>query len=75
MSSRSKVGDLENHEKSLPSWIFKHLGEGSSYMDDEINKLPSSLRKNPPRVDPPEVSPRDDSPDHGTATHTPLKIY
>ena len=77
MSSRFGVGDLENLEDSLPSWISEHLGKGSSYMADEVNQLPSSPRENPYKVDPHEVSSWDDfldHGDHGTVTHTPLKI-
>ena len=44
MYNRANVGVLEN---SVPSWISDHLGE-RSYMADEVNKLPSSHRKDPP---------------------------
>ncbi|GFS43627.1 hypothetical protein Acr_00g0086100 [Actinidia rufa] len=69
----SKVGILENLKDSLPSWISKHLGEGSSYMIIETNMLPSS-----PREDPPEAFPLgNDSSDHGDdpglITHSPLE--
>ena len=77
MSSRSRVGDLENLEDFLPSWISEHLGKESSYMTDEVNQLPSSPRESPHWVNPPEVSPQDDSPDHrdhGMVTQPPLKI-
>ena len=74
MFNRSRVGDLENLEESLSSWISEHLGEGPSYMADEVNQFPSLLRENSLKVDPPEVSPRDDSlgpGDHGTIIHSP----
>ena len=55
MFSRADVGDLENLEDSLPSWISEHLRE-KSYIIDMVNQLLSS---------PPEESPlRDDSSDH-----------
>ena len=55
MSNSADIGDLENLEDSLPSWIYEHLGE-KSYMIDEVNQLLSS---------PPEESPlRDNSSDH-----------
>ena len=55
MSNSADVGDLENLEDSLPSWISKYFGK-KSYMTNEINQLPSS---------PPKESPlRDDSSDH-----------
>ena len=41
MSRRVNVGNLENLENSLLSWIFEHLEE-KSYMTDEVNQLPSS---------------------------------
>ncbi|GFZ04898.1 hypothetical protein Acr_17g0004700 [Actinidia rufa] len=37
----AKLGDLD----SLPSWIFDHLGEGSSYMTDKGNQSPASPMK------------------------------
>ena len=40
MSGNGDVGNLEN---SLPSWISDHLGQ-KSYMMDEVNQLPFSLR-------------------------------
>ncbi|GFS36288.1 hypothetical protein Acr_00g0045150 [Actinidia rufa] len=57
MYNRSRVGDLENLEDSLPSWIFKHLGGGSSYMTDEKNKLPFSPREDLPEASPPGMIP------------------
>ena len=68
MSSRTDVGDLENLENSLPSWISEHLRE-KSYMTDELNQLTSS---------PFEESPiQDDSSNHREdlqmATSTPLE--
>ena len=51
MSNSADVGDLENLEDSLPSWISEHLGE-KSYMTDEFNQLPSSpLEESPLRND------------------------
>ena len=37
MSHRSEVGHLEDLEDFLPSWVFDHLGEGSSYITYEVN--------------------------------------
>ncbi|GFZ17145.1 hypothetical protein Acr_26g0004150 [Actinidia rufa] len=49
MRSRSEVGDLDNRENSLPSWIIDHLGEGSSsFMTDEVNQSPDLPREDPP---------------------------
>ena len=36
--------DVENANDYLPSWIPDNLGE-KSYMEDEVIKLPSLLRK------------------------------
>ena len=68
MSNRADVGNLENLEDSLPSWISEHIKE-KSYMTDEVNQLSSS---------PLEESPlRDDSSDHREdpeiSTSSPLK--
>ena len=38
--------DVENANDYLPSWIPDNLGE-KSYMEDEVIKLPSLLRKDP----------------------------
>ena len=53
MSNRAEVGDLKKLWNSLPSWISEHLGE-KSYMNDEVNQLPSSPPKNSPS---PKASP------------------
>ncbi|GFS40779.1 hypothetical protein Acr_00g0070500 [Actinidia rufa] len=37
-SGVTRSGDLD----SLPSWISDHLGEGSSFMTDEVNQSPAS---------------------------------
>ena len=52
MSYRSKVSpsDLE----SLPSWVSDHLGEGSSYITDEVRQSPRSPMEDPSA---PEVAP------------------
>ncbi|GFY81086.1 hypothetical protein Acr_01g0008950 [Actinidia rufa] len=48
MRSRSKVGDLENLEDSLPYWITGHLVEGSSsFMTNEVNQSTDSPREDP----------------------------
>ncbi|GFZ07005.1 hypothetical protein Acr_18g0011750 [Actinidia rufa] len=36
-SGITRLGDLD----SLPSWISDHLGEGSSFMTDEVNQSPT----------------------------------
>ncbi|GFS33308.1 hypothetical protein Acr_00g0027720 [Actinidia rufa] len=53
MSLRLEVANLEDLD-SLPSWISDHLGEGSSYMTDEVNQSSESpLEGSPiPEVDP-----------------------
>ncbi|GFZ15862.1 hypothetical protein Acr_25g0002710 [Actinidia rufa] len=40
-------GDLD----SLPSWISDHLGEGSSYMTDEVNQSPASPMDGSPTLE------------------------
>ncbi|GFY87646.1 hypothetical protein Acr_05g0012850 [Actinidia rufa] len=37
---------------SLPSWISDHLGEGSSFMTDEVNQSPSSPMEGSPEESP-----------------------
>ncbi|GFS35981.1 hypothetical protein Acr_00g0043180 [Actinidia rufa] len=41
MSHKPDVSNSGNLD-SLPSWISDHLGEGSSYMTDEVNQSPAS---------------------------------
>ena len=52
MSYRPEVSpsDLD----SLPSWISDHLGEGSSYITDEVKQSPRSPMEEPSA---PEVAP------------------
>ncbi|PSR92996.1 hypothetical protein CEY00_Acc27605 [Actinidia chinensis var. chinensis] len=38
-------------QDSLPSWISDHLGEGSSYMTDEVNQSPASPMEGSPVLD------------------------
>ncbi|GFS31570.1 hypothetical protein Acr_00g0018150 [Actinidia rufa] len=47
-SDVTRSGDLD----SLPSWISDHLGEGSSFMTDEINQSPSSPMEGSPEESP-----------------------
>ena len=47
-SDVTRSGDLD----SLPSWISDHLGEGSSFMTDEINQSPSSPMEGSPEASP-----------------------
>ena len=47
MSHRPEVGNLENLEDSLPPWISVHLGEGSSYMTDDVNQSLESPMEDP----------------------------
>ncbi|GFZ09596.1 hypothetical protein Acr_21g0001950 [Actinidia rufa] len=49
-SGVTRSGDLD----SLPSWISDHLGEGSSFMTDEVNQSPASSMEGSP---PPETNP------------------
>ena len=75
MSSRSRVGNLENLEDSLPSWISEHLREGSSYMTDEMNRLPSSPRENPLEASPLGNDLSDHGGDPGSVTHSSPTLY
>ncbi|GFS40521.1 hypothetical protein Acr_00g0069090 [Actinidia rufa] len=43
-SDVTRSGDLD----SLPSWISDHLGEGSSFMTDELNQSPTSPMEGSP---------------------------
>ncbi|GFS31428.1 hypothetical protein Acr_00g0017220 [Actinidia rufa] len=43
----TRSGDLN----SLPSWIFDHLGEGSSFMTDEVNQSPASPMEGSPPLE------------------------
>ena len=54
MSHRPEVVHLEDLEDSLPSWVSDHLGEGSSYITDEVNLSPESPMEDPsiPEVNP-----------------------
>ena len=54
MSHRPEVGNSENLEDSLPSWVSDHLGEGSSYIIDKVNQSPKSPMEDPsiPEVNP-----------------------
>ncbi|GFS31526.1 hypothetical protein Acr_00g0017870 [Actinidia rufa] len=47
-SNVTRSGDLD----SLPSWVSDHLGEGSSFMTDEINQSPSSPMEGSPEESP-----------------------
>ncbi|GFS34931.1 hypothetical protein Acr_00g0036810 [Actinidia rufa] len=47
-SDITRSGDLD----SLPSWISDHLGEGSSFMTDEINQSPPSPMEGSPEASP-----------------------
>ncbi|GFZ15597.1 hypothetical protein Acr_25g0000060 [Actinidia rufa] len=47
-SDATRSGDLD----SLPSWISDHLGEGSSFMTDEVNQSPSSPMEGSPKESP-----------------------
>ncbi|GFZ12863.1 hypothetical protein Acr_23g0012480 [Actinidia rufa] len=47
-SGVTRSGDLD----SLPSWISDHLGQGSSYMADEVDQSPSSLVEGSPEENP-----------------------
>ncbi|GFY87393.1 hypothetical protein Acr_05g0010320 [Actinidia rufa] len=47
-SDITRSGDLD----SLPSWISNHLGEGSSFMTDEINQSQSSPMEGSPEASP-----------------------
>ncbi|GFS34119.1 hypothetical protein Acr_00g0032350 [Actinidia rufa] len=47
-SDVTRSGDLD----SLPSWISDHLGEGSSFMTDEVNQSPSSPMEGSPEENP-----------------------
>ncbi|GFY92556.1 hypothetical protein Acr_08g0009520 [Actinidia rufa] len=47
-SDATRSGDLD----SLPSWISDHLGEGSSFMTDEVNQSPSSPMEGSPEESP-----------------------
>ncbi|GFZ18331.1 hypothetical protein Acr_27g0000700 [Actinidia rufa] len=44
----TRSGDLD----SLPSWISDHVGEGSSFMTDELNQSPSSPMEGSPEESP-----------------------
>ncbi|GFS30573.1 flavin containing amine oxidoreductase family [Actinidia rufa] len=44
----TRSGDLD----SLPSWISDHLGEGSSFMTNEVNQSPSSSMEGSPEKSP-----------------------
>ncbi|GFS34046.1 hypothetical protein Acr_00g0031980 [Actinidia rufa] len=72
MSGRSRVGNLENLEDSLPSWISEHLGEASSYMTNEMNRLPSTSRENLPEASPLGNDSSNHGGDPGLVTHSPL---
>ena len=54
MSHRPEAGHSENLEDYLSSWVSDHLGEGSSYMTDEVNQSPESPMEDPsiPEVNP-----------------------
>ena len=43
----ANLGDID----SLPSWISDHLGEGSSYMIDEVNQSPASPMEGSPALE------------------------
>ncbi|GFY91216.1 hypothetical protein Acr_07g0014120 [Actinidia rufa] len=47
-SDVTRSGNLD----SLPSWISDHLGEGSSFMTDEVNQSPSSPMEGSPKENP-----------------------
>ncbi|GFS35921.1 hypothetical protein Acr_00g0042710 [Actinidia rufa] len=47
-SGVTRSGDLD----SLPSWISDHLGQGSSYMVDEVDQSPSSPVEGSPEENP-----------------------
>ncbi|GFZ04454.1 hypothetical protein Acr_17g0000260 [Actinidia rufa] len=47
-SGVTRSGDLD----SLPSWISDHLGQGSSYMADEVDQSPSSPIEGSPEENP-----------------------
>ncbi|GFY92423.1 hypothetical protein Acr_08g0008190 [Actinidia rufa] len=47
-SGVTRSGDLD----SLPSWISDHLGQGSSYMADEVSQSPSSPVEGSPEENP-----------------------
>ena len=50
MSHKSDVANSGNLN-SLPSWISDHLGEGSSYMTDEVNRSPASPMEGSPTLE------------------------
>ena len=53
MFHKPEAGYLKNLEDSILSWVSDHLGEGSSYITNEVNQSPESP------MDPsiPEVNP------------------
>ena len=46
----SGKADVEDLEKSIPSWISEHIGE-KSYMSVELTQLLSSPREGPPSLE------------------------
>ncbi|GFS41821.1 hypothetical protein Acr_00g0076530 [Actinidia rufa] len=51
-ATNSAMGLGRRDLDSLPSWISEHLGEGSSFMTDEINQSPSSPMEGSPEESP-----------------------
>ena len=73
MSHRSKVSPTLD---SLPSWISDHLGEGSSYITDEVRQSPRSPMEDPSIA---EVAPLGDvhpsvTKEHNTMTSEELDL-